>query len=291
MKHTPERHLGFHEARIVNDFNTLSDLVTHAARDLGATHTSGSDAHTKIYFPRGGQHPYEEATVWRKSGYWHAQGPGARTGVAGLPAGARPIAGHARRAAEPRFKLGAPRPGTSVRDYIAIDSRGRTIAGPSKSYSDMKQAAGGGGTVKFVPSSREASEARRDGTRADPRAVAFFRKHAPGVRGQENEGARALAYAEQEATARGWRVEWRDDPEGWDSLGDIDPETVKEVFYAVLFDENENVLASLGSIVDPDRAYGRVVEAELALEALNNAGIAEARRRPKAKRSARRRRR
>jgi hypothetical protein len=147
--------------RIVRDFNTLGDLVEHAARDLGATHTSGSDAHTKIYFPRGGQHPYEEATVWRKSGYWHAQGPGARTGVARLPAGAKPIAGHARRAAEPQFKLGAPRPGTTVRDYEAVDNRGRRIAGPSKSYSDMKRAAGTAGVVKFVRPG--ASEAKRGG--------------------------------------------------------------------------------------------------------------------------------
>jgi len=209
-----------HEARaphVVRDFNTLPDLINHAARDLGATHTSGSDAHTKIYFPRGGQHPYEEATVWRKSGYWHAQGPGARTGVARLPAGAKPIAGHAgRRAAEhvseyvdpalieafaadvdalreakgisydqafdqmnkpawfrsyigqrpedkidlenriinkaksigrarsrisrePQFKLGAPRPGTSVRDYKAA---GEARRGKGFTPTERAQAAG-----------------------------------------------------------------------------------------------------------------------------------------------------
>ena len=38
----------------------------------------------------------------------------------------------------------------SVRDYEAVDSRGRRIAGPSKSYSDMKRAAGTGGHVKYV---------------------------------------------------------------------------------------------------------------------------------------------
>lgn len=115
------------------------------------------------------------------------------------------------------------------------------------------------------------NEARRQPQtpRVDPRAVAFFRKHAGSVIGREEENARALAHAEQEATARGWNVEWSHDPEGWDSLGDIDPETVKEVLSAVLRDENGGVLASLGSIVDPDRAYGRVVEAELALEALS----------------------
>lgn len=87
--------------RVVADFSTLDDLISHAARDLGATHVSGSEASTKIFFPRGGQLPYEEATVWRKNGYWHAQGPGSRTGVRALPRDARPISGTAgRRAAE-----------------------------------------------------------------------------------------------------------------------------------------------------------------------------------------------
>jgi hypothetical protein len=182
------------------------------------------------------------------------------------------------RAAEPQFKLAAPRPGTRVRDYIAVDRRGHTIAGPFKSYSDAKHAAGTAGVVQFVRPGARAMEAKR-GPKADPRAVAFFRKNAGGVVGREDEYARELAHAEQEATARGWAVEWHDDPEGWDSLGDIDPETVKEMLYAVLKDENGNVLTSLGSIVDPDRAYGRVVEAELALEALNDSSLGEARRR------------
>lgn len=278
------------ESHRVADFNTLDDLISHAARDLGATHVSGAGPQTKIYFPRGGQFEYEEASVRRKGGYWHADGPGAREGVARLPAGARPIAGHVgRRAAEERFKLAAPRPGGTVRDYIAVDRRGQTIAGPFKSYGDAKSAAGGGGTVKFVPSRAHAAEAKRGG-KADPRAVAFFRKHAGGVVGREDEYARDLAHAEQEATARGWAVEWHEDPDGWDSLGDIDPETVKEVLYAVIKDENGKVLGSLGSIVDPDRTYGRVVEAELALEALSRGVTTEARPRPKAKRSARRRR-
>jgi hypothetical protein len=88
--------------RVVADFNTLEDLVAHAGRELGATHVSGHDAGTKLYFPRGGHYPYEEASVWRKNGYWHAQGPGARTGVGGLPRDARPIGGAGRRAAEAR---------------------------------------------------------------------------------------------------------------------------------------------------------------------------------------------
>lgn len=45
-----------------------------------------------------------------------------------------------------------------VRDYAAIDSHGRTIAGPFKSYSDAKREAGPAGLVKFVPGKREVRE-------------------------------------------------------------------------------------------------------------------------------------
>jgi hypothetical protein len=62
--------------------------------------------------------------------------------------------------------------GHSVRDYLAIDSRDRPIAGPFKSYSDARQAAGTGGAVQFVPTGRSAppraSEAGR-GVRRPPR--------------------------------------------------------------------------------------------------------------------------
>jgi hypothetical protein len=291
-----ERHLGFHtEEHRVADFNTLEDLTSHARDELGATHVLHIDDEIHIYFPRQ-DGTFEKAEIWQKDGYWHAQGPGSRAIVQRLPTGAKPIAEAGRRAAEAR-------PTARVRDYIAIDNRGRTIAGPFKSFGDAKDAAGGGGAVKFVPSSREAGEtrifqAKRGGTKADPRAVAFFFEHAgygygPGETPEQGRkrGAVALAKAEQEATARGWAVEWSEDPDGWDSLGDIDPETVKEILSAVLKDENGEVLASLGGIVDPDRAYGRVVEAELALEALSEQGASEARPRPKVKRSARRRRR
>jgi len=89
--------------------------------------------------------------------------------------------------------------------------------------------------------------------------------------------ARAYAEAEIEAVNRNWKVIWEDDPEGWDSLGDIDPSEVEEVLSARLVDENGRTLASLGSITFgknsvESRAYGRVVEAELALEALSRKG-------------------
>lgn len=98
----PARSREAHEGRIVADFDTLEHLVDHAARELGATHVSGDGPTTKIFFPRAGQYPYEAASVRRKGGYWHADGPGAREGVKSLPAGARALGGAGRRAAEVR---------------------------------------------------------------------------------------------------------------------------------------------------------------------------------------------
>lgn len=72
----------------VADFNTLDDLISHAKRELGATHVSYPEPGTmqgiSIYFPRkDGQ--YERANTWEKAGYWHAQGPGNREIIRHLP--------------------------------------------------------------------------------------------------------------------------------------------------------------------------------------------------------------
>jgi hypothetical protein len=107
------------------------------------------------------------------------------------------------------------------------------------------------------------------------KAIAFFYRHAgwgytPGketkAQGRKR-GAKALARAEAEASARGWRVDWEGDPEEY-QMGDAETEHPKEVLGAVMRDEHGHVLASLWGIGDPDRNYSRVVEAELALEAL-----------------------
>jgi hypothetical protein len=107
-----------------------------------------------------------------------------------------------------------------------------------------------------------------------PKAIAFFRKHA-GYARKPSESvshararcARELARAEAEASARGWRVEWEGDPEPY-QIGDAEDEMPSEVLGAVLRDENGHVLGSLWGIGDPTRQYRRVVEAELADEAL-----------------------
>jgi hypothetical protein len=125
----PEGAVG--EPRFVADFNTLDDLVQHAATDLGATHVAGDGAHTRIYFPRGGLYPYEEAKVWRKGGYWHAEGPHARTGVSGLPSNAKPIGrAQGRRAAEYAQEA---RRGRGATEWIYVeDLRPGDVIAPTK---------------------------------------------------------------------------------------------------------------------------------------------------------------
>jgi hypothetical protein len=85
--------------------------------------------------------------------------------------------------------------------------------------------------------------------------------------------AKALANAESIASERGWRCDWEEDPEGWDTLGDVPEEDVKEVLICVLRDEDGKYLESLGGNLmgynsADNRRMGRLVEAELALQAL-----------------------
>lgn len=138
--------------------------------------------------------------------------------------------------------------GREVRDFL--ESQGRSEHAPFDSSSS-----------KPSPSSR---------------AVDFFRKHAShAVRPGESKAraktraAQALVRAEAEAEARGWTVDWEDDPEPWE--GDV--ERPFEVLTAVLRDAGGRALASLGGIGmtgvrKTDSDYRRVVEAELADEAI-----------------------
>jgi hypothetical protein len=85
--------------------------------------------------------------------------------------------------------------------------------------------------------------------------VHFFKRAAG--RGTTRRQAVALARAEAESHARGWRAEWEGDPDG-----------EVEAWGAVLRDEYGHVLAQKWQIKKGDRATKRVVEAWLALEAL-----------------------
>jgi hypothetical protein len=104
---------------------------------------------------------------------------------------------------------------------------------------------------------RTPSQKERDRYKA---RVAFFKKHS-GAQDAED-----LARAERIASEQDWKVEWSHDQDEY-QLGD-DEEQPNEVLAAVLKDGQGNVLASLSGIGDPSREYQRVVEAELAAEAL-----------------------
>jgi hypothetical protein len=84
------------------------------------------------------------------------------------------------------------------------------------------------------------------------------------------EGAAALVTAERWAQSHGWSFVWEGD---WD----VNHETEYDCYEhggpttcecCVMYDEHGNVLASLGCIDDATDQYRRVVEAELALEAM-----------------------
>lgn len=100
----------------------------------------------------------------------------------------------------------------------------------------------------------------------------FFRQHAGGTVGRNAETAYHLARAEEYAADRGWRFDWEPDQDpdlSWCACADGKVSHSHEVLICTLRDSAGKVLASLGGIVDADRNYGRVIEAELASEALS----------------------
>ena len=90
----------------------------------------------------------------------------------------------------------------------------------------------------------------------------------------QSEGARKLAKAERDAAALGFTFDWEYDLDG--CIGcDCGSDDCKcstgedhEVLVCLCRDAEGVVKASLGSICEPSREYRRVIEAELALEAL-----------------------
>lgn len=98
----------------------------------------------------------------------------------------------------------------------------------------------------------------------------FFREHGAQLVGHASRVGLDLARAEREMEKRGWTVEWHwDDDADWSWMDERQRKQEHEVYYAVLKDRKGEVLASLGGIFDPDNKYRRVVEAELASEALS----------------------
>jgi len=117
------------------------------------------------------------------------------------------------------------------------------------------------------------------------RDVAFFREQAgysydpktetPGQGRQRC--AEQLAQAKEWAFNHGWRYYWFADPDGCigGDCGEMETcnhpcchGTEHTVLCCQLWSAEHKLLASLGSICEPDANYKRVVEAELALEAM-----------------------
>lgn len=114
------------------------------------------------------------------------------------------------------------------------------------------------------------------------KAIAFFYEHAgysvsPGETQEQGKRrtAERLARAELHATAQGWSFVWSDD---WEvgshteyygpgsAYEDREPDTCEN---CDLFDADGDMIASLCCIDDADNNYRRVIEAELADEALS----------------------
>ncbi len=99
----------------------------------------------------------------------------------------------------------------------------------------------------------------------------FFKANGGYIEGRRAECALQLARAEREASAEGLRFCWQDDsiddPHYRDFDDDTRPNTYEIVF--VYGPDSEDVLASLGAVIDATEDYRRVVEAELAIEALD----------------------
>lgn len=103
------------------------------------------------------------------------------------------------------------------------------------------------------------------------KAFEFFLEHSGYVHGRREQGALDLARAEAIAEALGWEVEWEPDEEEYQT--DLEGDQPDEVLSAILYDDDGVVIGSLGGIGDPDKNYVRLVEAELASEALYERGL------------------
>jgi len=110
-------------------------------------------------------------------------------------------------------------------------------------------------------------------------AFRFFYANAGYIVGKRAVGAIALARAERWASQLGYEYRWNFEQENYnDFLGDhaywcaderASRQHEHEVFYCVL-ETHGRILASLGGIIDPTYASCRVIEAELALEAMHD---------------------
>lgn len=119
------------------------------------------------------------------------------------------------------------------------------------------------------------------------RAYRFFREHAGYVVGENAKGALHLAKAERAASDAGVVFLWEQDNDAdwsWMDAGEVKEPHEVECCAAVLpcpqcrpeiaaTCRHTSVLASLCGIFDADNNYRRVVEAELAMESLDEIAV------------------
>jgi len=107
-----------------------------------------------------------------------------------------------------------------------------------------------------------------------PEAYQFFLEHAGYATPPGREAcAFELAYAEQYAKQCGWAYQWEDDPEpdlSW-AIAEENGYEIETVEMVTLYDQGGKWLDSLCGITDATREYRRVVEAELAANAMGDA--------------------
>jgi hypothetical protein len=107
-------------------------------------------------------------------------------------------------------------------------------------------------------------------TTAMLRAYRFFFANAGYIVGHRAECALNLARAQQHARENDWSADWvEDDCADLSWMSAEEQRQPHEVLGCILRDPAGHVLGSLWGITDPDRSYMRVVEAELASEALH----------------------
>lgn len=100
------------------------------------------------------------------------------------------------------------------------------------------------------------------------RAYRFHFKNGGYIDGARSACALRMARAEDAAQHLDWVYEWEEDIDrdlSW--MDAAERENEHEVLCVILRSADGEVLASLGGIVDADRDYRRIIEAELALEA------------------------
>lgn len=106
-------------------------------------------------------------------------------------------------------------------------------------------------------------------SRETRRRFTFFKRHAGYVVGESAKGALALSRAEDWANAEGVTFDWEPETNVDDSWMSATERKQPHEVYVAIARHPDGRSAALGNIFDPDSAYQRVVNAELAMELMN----------------------